>query len=146
MKLYCPRCTWLIYLLASQLIRQALAQPLMIHTDFEGGSLGTVERVSETYWRCGLAGESDDKNRNRQASWYYFRLENAKNKSLTLDLTDLVGEYNYKPGAHAITSQTRPVVSYDNRTWRHLTDEEVVWDEEKIELRLKLTPEKNNMW
>ena len=146
MKQYYPRRTWLIYLLASQLIQQALAQSLTIHTDFEGGRLGTVERVSPTYWRCGLAGESDDKNRNRQASWYYFRLDNAKNKSLTLDLTDLVGEYNYKPGSHAITAQTRPVVSYDNATWRHLTDEEVAWDEDKKELRLKLKPDKDTLW
>ncbi len=117
-----------------------------IQTDFEGGRLGTLEKVSPTHFRCAVAGESDSQNRNRQASWYYFKVENAKGKTLTLDLTDLVGEYNYKPGSHAITAQTRPVVSYDNATWRHLTDDEVSWDEEKVELTIKLKPEKNALW
>ncbi|WP_373515864.1 M14-type cytosolic carboxypeptidase [Persicitalea sp.] len=123
-----------------------LAAQIKIKTDFEGGRLGTLEKVSPTHYRCAVAGESDSQNRNRQSSWYYFKVENAKGKALTIDLTDLVGEYNYKPGSHAITAQTRPVVSYDNATWRHLTDNEVSWNEEKVELTLKLKPERNGLW
>lgn len=138
-----PRNTVLLFL---ALLPFPLAAQIKIKTDFEGGKLGTLGKVSPTHWRCAVAGESDSQNRNRQASWYYFRVENAKGKNLTLDLTDLVGEYNYKPGSHAITSETRPVVSYDNATWRHLTNEEVEWNEEKIELTIKLKPEKNTLW
>ena len=133
-------------LLSCFLLSSPLLAQIKIQTDFEGGRLGTLEKVSPTHFRCAVAGESDAQNRNRQASWYYFKVENAKGKTLTLDLTDLVGEYNYKPGSHAITSQTRPVVSYDNATWRHLTDEEVLWDAEKVELSIKLKPEKNTLW
>ena len=123
-----------------------LAQSVSIHTDFEGGRLGALQKMSPTHFRCAVSGESDSQNRNRQASWYYFRVENVKGKELVIDLTDLVGEYNYKPGSHAITSQTRPVISYDNTTWRHLSNDEVNWDKDKIELTLKLKPEKNTLW
>ncbi len=117
-----------------------------ISTDFEGGRLGDLEEVAPRHWRCAVAGESDSQNRNRQASWYYFRVADAEGQSLTITLTDLVGEYNYKPGSHAITSQTRPVVSYDNKTWRHLTGKEVSWDEKKTELTLKLVAERDTLW
>ena len=122
------------------------ATAIAIHTDFEGGSLGNVEQLTETHWRCGLAGESDSENRNRQASWYYFRIEGAKDQTLTIDLTDLVGEYNYNPGTHAVTSKTRPVISYDQTTWHPLSDAEVEWNEEDVELRLILKPEKDTIW
>ncbi|WPP53694.1 M14-type cytosolic carboxypeptidase [Catalinimonas niigatensis] len=119
---------------------------ISIHTDFEGGNLGEVEQVAENHWECAVAGESDWDNRNRQASWYYFRVEGAKDQELIIDLTKLLGEYNYKPGAHAITAETRPVISYNQKEWRHLSDDEVAWNEEKVELRLKLKPEKDTMW
>lgn len=122
------------------------ASEISIHTDFEAGNLGEVQQVAENHWECAVAGESDADNRNRQASWYYFRVEGAKDQALTLDLTQLLGEYNYQPGAHAITAETRPLISYDQKAWRHLSDEEVEWNEEKVELRLKLKPEQDTMW
>ncbi len=119
---------------------------LSFYTDFEAGSLGDVQQLSAHHWQCAVAGETDADHRNRQASWYYFRVEGARDSTLTIDLTDLVGEYNYQPGAHAITAQTRPVISYDNRNWRHLSDQEVSWDEEKVILRLHLKPRKDTFW
>ncbi len=138
-----PKNTLLLFIF---LAPNFLTAQIKIQTDFEGGRLGTLKQVSPTHYRCAVAGESDSQNRNRQASWYYFKVENAKGKILTIDLTDLVGEYNYKPGSHAITAQTRPVTSYDNVTWRHLTDEEVSWNEDKIELTLRIKPEKDVLW
>jgi hypothetical protein len=37
------------------------------HTDFEGASLGKIEKVSETHFRCAVKGEADQDGRNRQA-------------------------------------------------------------------------------
>ena len=119
---------------------------ISIHTNFEAGNLGPVTQVSPTHWRCAVAGETDSERRNRQASWYYFRVEGAKGRNLAIDLTDLTGEYNYRPGAHAITAHTRPVISYDQKQWRHLSDEELVWDEAKVELYLKLRPARDTVW
>lgn len=119
---------------------------ISIHTDFEGGSLGAIEKLSNTHWRCGLAGESDWQNRNRQASWYYFRVDGAKGQQIKVELTDLLGEYNYRSGTHAVTAETRPVISYDQKSWRHLTDNEVTWIEETVELHLHFQPEGESIW
>jgi len=115
-----------------------------IHTQFEAGSAGPIEQVSETHFRIGVPGEADQDKRNRQASWYYFRIDGAKGRTVTIELTHLVGEYNYKPGAHAVTRNTRPVWSEDNRTWEHL--EKIEWDDTKKELRFQVTPRTDRLW
>ena len=117
-----------------------------ISTDFEGGNLGEITQLSDTHWQCALAGESDSEQRNRQASWYYFRIDGVQGQPLTIELTDLIGEYNYKVGSHPVTSETRPVISYDQTHWRHLDDSEVHWNEEQIVLRLTFAPKKDTVW
>ena len=107
---------------------------------------GGVKQLSETHWECALAGESDADNRNRQASWYYFRIDGAKGQPLTIDLTELVGEYNYKYGSHPVTSETRPVISPDQTHWQHLSDQQVQWNEANTTLRLTFTPERDTVW
>ena len=101
-----------------------LATPLLaattVHTDFEGGSLGRIEKVSDARFRLGAKGEKDQDGRNRQANWYYFRVDGAPKRELILDIVDLPGEYNYKPNRGAITKDTPPVISYDQRTWKHI--------------------------
>ena len=134
-----------IYLITYSLISFAQTQ-VSFYTDFEGGNLGEITKVGEYHWRCAVAGESDSDNRNRQASWYYFSVEGVKNQPIAIELTELLGEYNYKPGAHAITSETRPVISYNQDEWRHLTDEEVSWNDEATELILTFTPQENIVW
>jgi hypothetical protein len=117
---------------------------ITVHTDFEAGSLGKVERVSETHLRCSVAGESDQDRRNRQANWYYFRLENVRGRDLTIDLVDLVGEYNYRPGAHSVTKDTHPFYSYDNKDWTPF--DRIEWDDKAIRLRVRLKPAQDRVW
>ena len=136
----------LVPLGCSQPTSQSSDSSISIHTNFEGGNLGDITQLSETHWQCALAGESDSEHRNRQASWYYFQVDGAQDQPMTIDLTDLVGEYNYKLGSHAVTSQTRPVVSYDHTHWQHLTDRQVHWNEEKKELQLTFTPKEDTVW
>ena len=114
------------------------------HTDFEGASLGKVEILSDTHFRCAVKGEADHDGRNRQANWYYFRIDGATGRKLTIDLVDLVGEYNYRTGTHAVTRHTRPVYSYDGTEWKHFDNAE--WDDRAIALRLQFTPDKDRMW
>lgn len=119
---------------------------ISISTDFEGGNLGGTQQLSATHWECALAGESDADNRNRQASWYYFRIDGAQGKSLTIELTDLVGEYNYQPGSHPVTAETRPVISNDQTHWQHLSDQQTEWNETDKTLRLTFTPQRDTVW
>jgi murein tripeptide amidase MpaA len=118
----------------------------ILHTNFEAGSLGKIERVSPTHFRCSVKGEVDQDSRNRQASWYYFRLDHAAGREITIDLVDLAGEYDYRAGAFSITKASRPVYSDDDKTWKHFRDQEVQWDDRAMTLRLRFTPLKNRMW
>jgi hypothetical protein len=117
-----------------------------LHTSFEAGSLGKVEPLSPTHFRCAVKGEVDQKGRNRQASWYYFRLDDAAGREITIDLVDLLGEYNYSSVDLSVRETTRPAFSYDNKTWQFFSDREVQWNTQSTSLRLRFRPLKNHMW
>jgi dienelactone hydrolase len=128
---------------AYDFLAEALSD-ITIHTDFEGGRLGRVEQVAPAHFRCGVAGQSDQDGRNRQANWYYFRVDGCRRREVTVDLVDLPGEYNYKPNRGAVTADTLPVYSYDGRNWRHF--EATEYDATEPRLRLRLTPESDSVW
>jgi hypothetical protein len=136
---------WVVALLLLVAAEAGRAQPpITITKDFEGGSLGRVERLGDNRFRCHVEGQSDERGRNRQASWYYFRLDGVKGRDVTLTLTDFVGEYNDKPGAVPMTADTVPVFSDDDETWRHFPSME--WDDAKKEATLRFRPERDTIW
>ncbi len=108
-----------------------------IRTDFDGGSLSRIQQIAENHFRLSVSGEKDQDGRNRQASWYYFAVDHPPQGELILDMVDLPGEYNYLPNRGAITGATPPVISYDNRTWSHITDAEYDADEPRLRLRIQ---------
>ena len=110
-----------------------------VHTDFEGGALGQVQKVSDTHFRLGAKGEKDQDGRNRQANWYYFRVDDAGPRDLTFDIIDLAGEYNYKANRGAVTKDTPPVISYDGKIWRHVETFDYDPDEPKLTLHVHPT-------
>jgi hypothetical protein len=91
-----------------------------------------------------VKGESDQDGRNRQANWYYFRVDGGKGQSLTIDLVDLPGEYNYRPNRGAVTGDTLPWYSEDNQRWRQIETAEYQADIPL--LRIRLTPRTNRIW
>lgn len=112
---------------------------ITFNTNFEGGSIGRIEKLSPTEFRCHVAGQHDERGRNRQASWYYFRMDRLAGREVTVTLTDFVGEYNDKPGAVPAGPDIIPVFSEDGgRTWRHFATGE--WDDQKKELTLTFRP------
>jgi len=123
-----------------------LLATIAVSASFEGGSVGRVEHVAPDYLKCAVKGQADQNNRNRQANWYYFRLDNLPASEVRIDFTDLVGEYNFRPGSHSVTRNSRPVYSYDNRTWKHFTDDQASWDEKEIQLTIRFKPERRTMW
>ncbi len=121
-----------------------LAAAVTIDTNFEGGSLGRIEKISETHYRLGVKGEKDQDGRNRQANWYYFEVREAPAAEMTLDIVDLPGEYNYRPNRGAITADTPPVISYDQKTWQHVDRFE--YDAAEPKLRLRIRPAGSRFW
>jgi len=120
------------------------AGAVTFNTNFEGGSLGRVEVVGDGVYRCHVEGQCDERGRNRQASWYYFRMDHVKGRPITIMLTDLVGEYNDKPGAVPYGPDIVPVFSNDGGQWTHFAGTE--WDKEKKEATIKFTAEADSIW
>ena len=118
--------------------------PVTFNKAFEGASLGKIEKLGDAAFRLHVEGQSDERGRNRQTTWFYFRMDNVAGRELTLTFTDWVGEYNDKPGACPIGPTLRPVFSYDGETWQHC--EPVVWDDVKKESTLKFRPERGTVW
>jgi hypothetical protein len=118
--------------------------PILFNTNFEAGSLGKVEVLGENRFRCLVQGQYDERGRNRQANWYYFRMEGVKGRDITLTLADLVGEYNDKPGACPMTADTVPVFSEDNDHWQHFPNMD--WDDSKQEATLHFRPRFDRLW
>jgi hypothetical protein len=115
-----------------------------VRTDFDGGSLEKVEPVSDTHFRLSVKGETDQAGRNRQASWYFFRVDNAVRSEMLFDMVGLPGEYNYRPNQGAITDKTPPLISYDRKTWTHISP--VEYDAKEPKLRLRVVPQQSTFW
>jgi Zinc carboxypeptidase/Cytosolic carboxypeptidase N-terminal domain len=121
-----------------------LAFAITVTSNFEGGSIGKVEHAAPAHLRCAVEGQTDQAGRNRQANWYYFRVDGAKGVPLTIDLVNLPGEYNFKPNRGAVQKDTIPHYSYDRRTW--LPVEQTEFDAQEPRMRIKLTPASNKLW
>ncbi len=122
----------------------AACSGLRVSSDFEGGSVGRWEAVRSDLLRCAVAGQADKDGRNRQASWYCFRVDGAHRGRLEIVMEDLVGEYDYKPGSICLRGDTPPLISYDQRTWTHL--KEVRFDDAAKTMTLVVEPEKSTFW
>ena len=120
------------------------SEPIRFNINFEGASLGQIEPIGETAFRCHVKGQQDEHGRNRQASWYFFRIDGARDRDLTLTMTDFVGEYNGKPGACAMGPGILPVASDDGEHWRPIT--EVTWDDHAKEATIRLRPKHDAIW
>ena len=118
--------------------------PVLFNTAFESASLGQIEKLGETEFRLHIKGQQDARGRNRQATWFLFRMDDVAERELTLHLTAFKGEYNDKPAPAPAGAWYRPVFSEDGENWRHFT--EASWDVEKDELTLKLKPRGNTVW
>ncbi len=121
---------WLVFGVAAD------AGEITFNQNFEGGALGKIEAVSATEFRCHVEGQHDERGRNRQANWYYFRMDGAGERKVTLTLTDFVGEYNDRPGSCPMNADTIPVFSYDNERWEHFPA--MTWDDQKKEATLQV--------
>jgi len=117
---------------------------ITFNLNFEGASLGRIERVDETTFRCHVLGQEDQRGRNRQATWYYFRMDHVAGKAITLTLTDFIGEYHDKPGVCPMGPDIVPVFSNDGHTWQHFPS--VEFDEQKKETTLRFRPERDTIW
>jgi hypothetical protein len=130
--------------LATALHAETARGPVRFNTAFEGAALDRVEVVAETEFRVYVPGQQDERGRNRQATWYYFRMDNVRGREVTITLTGfLPGEYNDRPSAH-MNAEPRPVFSHDGERWQHVVEQ--TWDDVKKEGRFTLRAETDSLW
>lgn len=121
------------------------AHPVLFNTAFESGSIADINKLGENEFRLHLDGQQDARGRNRQATWYYFRMEQVAGRELTLRFTDFIGEYNDVPSTRApVGSSYRPWFSEDNEHWQQFS--ELRWDAAKDEATVTLRPQADTVW
>lgn len=114
------------------------------NTAFEGGALERVEVVGENEFRIYVPGQQDQRGRNRQSTWFFFRMDNVRGRYLTITMTGFVpGEYNDKPSNH-VSNEMVPVFSHDGEHWQYFPA--MAWDKAKVEGTLKLHAERDSVW
>jgi len=127
------------------MLTTSLAFFISVSWAFESGSAGRVEVVAPDHVRVGAQGEKDQDGRNRQANWYSFKVDGVRpGTTVTIDLVDLPGEYNYQPNRGAVNAETPAVWSEDGRTWRHV--EHFQYDPAEPGMRLRITPRRGHFW
>jgi hypothetical protein len=122
----------------------SVAPPVRFNTAFESASLGKIEKLGETEFRVHLKGQQDARGRNRQATWFHFRMDDVGGRELTLHLASWKGEYNDRAARSPTGEWFRPVFSVDGVTWQHAP--EASWDEGRDEITLTLRPRGNTLW
>lgn len=115
-----------------------------VFTDFPGGSAGGVEWLAENHVVISVEGQVDQDGRNREANWFYFRVDGYPKQELLIELSDLAGGGNGQFGTHAIDKHTHPVYSYDGTHWIHFPA--VDWDAQRLRLSFRFTPEQAPFW
>ena len=96
-----------------------LKDKIKVSAKFDEGSIGTLTESPANFltgqtrhWKHRTS--SDD-----QYYWFYFKLDNVRDKAVTVKLQDLIGTYRGKP--HLIyTQRTKPVFSYNNQDWKRI--------------------------
>jgi len=121
-----------------------LAFAINLTSNFEGGNIRSFQQPAPGHFVISLPGETDQDGRNRQANWYYFRLDNVRGRALTLEITNLAGEYNYRLNKGAVTGDTPPFFSADDRSWQPFVD--FTYDPVTPRLVLRITPTSDTLW
>ncbi|HYD85237.1 MAG TPA: M14-type cytosolic carboxypeptidase, partial [Opitutus sp.] len=119
-------------------------EPILFNTAFEGASLGEIEAIDATTFRLHVRGQQDERGRNRQATWYFFRMDRVAGREITLTFTDWVGEYNDIPGTVPMSAKLRPWISEDQKHWRPI--EQMVWDADRKEATVTVRAKSDRVW
>jgi hypothetical protein len=104
--------------------------------------MGQVTLVGPLHLRISVKGQTDQDGRNRQASWYSFRVSGVpKRAEVIIDLVDLPGEYNYQANRGAITKDTRPYWKEGKKgLWQQALGD---YDPTEPKWRLRIRPKKS---
>ncbi len=108
----------------------------VISEDFECGSIGEVNRVSDTEWELSLADDNDNPELPQKwRNWWYVKMEKLDKDSLT----QITLKYRGWPYFYL------PLYSYNQTDWIHFSEDEVSKNANN-ELIIKKTFEHETVW
>ncbi|MDO5580383.1 MAG: M14-type cytosolic carboxypeptidase [Planctomycetia bacterium] len=120
----------------------AQEEPIRFNSNFPGGAIGRIDLVSENNYRLYVDGQYNQYGRNRQPTWFYFRIDGGKDRKITLALTNFDGEYNNRKAQQRLVRDC-PVCSTDNIHWEHIPAQ---WDENTLALTFTVVPKADSVW
>ncbi len=134
---------YVFYFLLTHLLSAQELEPIRFNTNFPGAAIGKIEALETDSFRCFVDGQYNQYGRNRQPTWFYFRIDGGQGRKITIALTNFDGEYN-NHRASQVLNRDCPVFSYDNVNWQLFP--EAKWNQETKELVFSFTPKGNSIW
>jgi hypothetical protein len=92
-----------------------------ISSDFDHGSIGQMKEIKPDYFQGTTKHWQKRDSIGNQYYWFYFKVDQVKNKEITFELNELEGIYRRNP--HIVyTGYTQPVYSYDQESWERIVN------------------------
>ena len=131
-----------LFLMARTLFADDILQDRVAFVaDFPGGSLGAVERISAEEYRMEAPVQQDEKNLNRQRTWFAFRMDNLPTaKPVRVSFHTFDSCYNGRETFPRWVGSC-PVFSADGKTWTNFSSDQSVWNDEDRTLTITITPQ-----
>lgn len=120
----------------------AQEDPIRFNTNFPGAAIGRIDHLNENHYRLHVDGQYNQYGRNRQPTWFYFRIDGGKDRQITLSLTNFDGEYNNRKAQQRLIRDC-PVCSTDHVHWELVPAH---WDEENLALTFTIAPKTDSIW
>ncbi|MCH7974095.1 MAG: hypothetical protein IH949_09460, partial [Bacteroidetes bacterium] len=116
---------------------------VIISSNFDRGSIDTLTEIAPNYFKGKTKHWIKADGIGDQFYWFNFRMDNVKNKKVTIELTDLVGVYRGNP-ATLYLDDTYPVFTYDQINWGRITD--VTYDSNAHIFTFSKIYEQDSVW
>lgn len=111
---------------------------IIVSTNFERGSIDYLTEISPNYLKGKTKHWFKADGIGEQFYWFYFKLHNVPNDTITVELVDMKGTYRGKPHLIMIRG-TQPVYSYDQKTWYRIEDAQWDGDQDAFTFRQKFS-------
>jgi hypothetical protein len=108
-------------LLPLTLIISCSSPSIKLSHDFDRGSIGIINEGEPGLLKANTKHWLKRDSIGDQYYWFYFKADQVKDKMVSFELYDLIG--NYRKKTHVVyTDYTQPVYSYDQQNWERIKD------------------------
>ena len=121
----------------------AAAESTQITSTFDHASIGPVRIIGDTLIKGQTMHWIKQDKVGNQYYWFYVKLSNVKNKTITFELDNMTGVYRGNL-QEKFNEYTQPVYSYDKSNWSRITN--TSYDRNKKQFRFVQEFSQNHVW